>query len=120
MWRLWMRASQLSCRGKRYMSIEHSERRFRSVCQPLERRWLFDAGGIDDTFGGGLVDLNNTRRSEIVRAIATYADGRVLLVGQTVPTDVHNIGQPAAAQMLMARYRADGTLDGSFGTAGQI
>lgn len=64
-------------------------------------------GGLDPAFGtGGIVEANIAPDTDdrFAMALATQPDGKVLAVGQTT----------------VVRYNADGTVDTSFGTNGQV
>jgi uncharacterized delta-60 repeat protein len=72
-------------------------------------------GDLDPHFGtGGVVmtDVSPTHFSSSVGAVALQPDGKIVAGGDAV-----NSGQLAFA---LARYNANGTLDSSFGTGGQV
>jgi uncharacterized delta-60 repeat protein len=69
-------------------------------------------GGIDGSFGaGGWVTYGGAGDgTDIGFGVAIQGDGKIVVVGETL----HQRSQDA----LLLRYNKDGTLDGSFGTAG--
>lgn len=72
-------------------------------------------GSLDATFGSGgkvLTDFNGG--TDLVRGLAVQSDGKIVAVGQTTPTST---GMPEFA---LARYNSDGSLDGGFGTSGEV
>src|SRR3954470_17489171 len=89
--------------------------------QTLESRNYFDAGGLDQSFGGGnSVQFDEPNGAEHVHALTTYPDGAVLAGGDFQAID--NLGMPASAGsgMLLARFRTDGSPDTSFGNGGVL
>ena len=74
----------------------------------------FSATGVPDNgFGtAGLVTLAFTTLNDFGRAIALQADGKIVVVGQS-----SNFSNPDFG---IARFNADGTPDGSFGTGGKL
>jgi uncharacterized delta-60 repeat protein len=74
-------------------------------------------GSLDTTFGtGGEVSTRFPSGSVVARGIARGPNGQLLLVGGG-PLDL-NLGTPG--DFALARYNANGSLDQSFGTLGQI
>jgi uncharacterized delta-60 repeat protein len=83
--------------------------------EALEVRLCLAAGGLDSSFGmGGKVttDFQAPGNSEAHAAVA-LPDGSAILAGRVLTGPYHS-------QFVMARYRADGSLDLSFGRAGQV
>ena len=78
-------------------------------------RFLAD-GRLDTAFGsGGLLRtdlISGAFVQETPRAVAVQADGRIVVVGET------RSGSPFS--FALARYLADGSLDGSFGAGGTV
>ena len=74
-----------------------------------------DAGDLDPTFGdAGLVTTDFLGpNSDLVRAVAVQADGKIVAVGFSNPGGL-------AADFALARYNPDGSLDSSFGTGGLV
>jgi uncharacterized delta-60 repeat protein len=69
-------------------------------------RYLSD-GNLDNTFGtNGIVTTDIGAVDQWVRAVAIVNEGKIVVAGRT-----NN-------DFMMARYNTDGSLDGSFGTAG--
>src|SRR5688572_10500484 len=82
----------------------------------MERRVLMAAGDLDPSFGGGdgigaAADFGFVDAAE---AVVVLPDGRLLVAGggtpHPVPDGVGSGGDPS-----VARYRADGSLDTTFG-----
>ena len=73
----------------------------------------YDANGaLDSTFGtGGLVRTDFGGRFDDALALAVQADGRIVVAG--------NSSDATGADMAVARYNSDGTLDPSFDGDGQ-
>lgn len=70
-------------------------------------------GDLDRTFGaGGTVVTNLTEWSDGVADVAIQANGRIVVVGRTIGRRYGEFG--------LARYRADGRLDASFGDDGIV
>ena len=76
-------------------------------------RYLPD-GALDRTFGGdGRVTTDFVGGHDVVSGIAVQPDGRVVAAGVTF--------RPGGADSFgIARYRADGSLDPTFGTGGRV
>ncbi len=71
-------------------------------------------GGLDSTYGDeGWVTLGDTGSTDLIRAIATGADGKIVAVGMTV-------GGAIGWQLAVARYNPDGSLDNGFGGGGTV
>ncbi|HKL21899.1 MAG TPA: delta-60 repeat domain-containing protein, partial [Tichowtungia sp.] len=70
-------------------------------------RFMAD-GALDTTFGqAGSVDVPYR-----IRGIAVQSDGRIVIVGETKEVS-------GAANLVVARFEADGTDDGAFGDQGR-
>ena len=70
-------------------------------------------GSPDNSFGtAGLVTTPFSTLDDVGRAVALQADGRILVAGRS-----SNKSNPDFA---VARYAANGTLDGSFGSGGKL
>jgi uncharacterized delta-60 repeat protein len=79
----------------------------------LEERTLLSPGDLDPTFGnGGFVTTSFSARAGGAGSVAVQTDGRIVVAG-TLSTN-------AVYQIALARYNADGSLDGSFGSGGQL
>ena len=77
-------------------------------------RYLTD-GSLDPSFGsGGRVNTPFGGTGEVSSGVALQPDGKIVVVGQTIGdlSVLHRIA--------MARYNADGSLDGSFGAGGKV
>ena len=71
-------------------------------------------GHLDPEFGGdGLVTTNFAKRQDAASAVAIQADGGIVVAGSGSLTT-------RDGYVALARYNADGTLDGSFGDGGLI
>jgi uncharacterized delta-60 repeat protein len=71
-------------------------------------------GSLDSSFGtNGTVTTSFTEGSANARAVALQTDGRILVVG-----DAHPLA--GAYFNALARYKADGTPDSTFGTNGKV
>src|SRR5260370_15458066 len=70
-------------------------------------------GVLDHSFGNkGLVVTRSTQRSFVANALALQQDGRILVAAMV--SDLAS----ASLQLAVARYNADGSIDGGFGTSG--
>jgi uncharacterized delta-60 repeat protein len=77
-------------------------------------RYLPD-GTLDAGFGnGGKVVTTFGADTDRAYALALQPDGKILAGGDT------NSGAATGVDFALARYNTDGTLDGSFGTAGKV
>ena len=76
-------------------------------------------GQLDPNFGsGGKVVLDWTPVdpvSEAARAVATQADGKMVIVG-----DALDAAGPSTSSCVVVRTSADGTVDTSFGSNGRV
>src|SRR5262249_39062750 len=71
-------------------------------------------GRPDETFGtGGTVITDFAPRDDEAHAVAVQADGKIVVAGLAV-----NAGTDA--DLLLARYNPDGSLDDTFGTGGRV
>ena len=81
--------------------------------ESLEDRMLLSTPALDSSFGsGGTVFTDFATLDDYGRAAAALADGSIIIAGQA-----DNNGETVFA---LARYRADGSLDGSFGASGLV
>ena len=77
---------------------------------------LAAAGDLDPTFGvGGKVLTDLKRSTDIANAVATQADGKLVVVGQTYKNNDFS-----DEDFAVARYNTDGTLDTTFGSRGRV
>jgi uncharacterized delta-60 repeat protein len=77
--------------------------------EPLERRVLFAAGDLDTTFGiGGIATAPVATKDANVTDIASLPDGRFVVTGAS-----------SGNTLSVLRFRANGTLDPSFGVGGR-
>jgi uncharacterized delta-60 repeat protein len=82
-------------------------RRTRLSVEPLEGRALLSAGALDTTFGGtGMV---STPSAGVSSAIAVQPDLKVVVAGSKIN-----------GYFEVARYKVDGSLDSTFGSAGIV
>lgn len=73
-------------------------------------------GALDPGFGSGgrvMTDFGNS--VDIAHAVAQQADGKLVVVGETYANNDYS-----TEDFAVARYNADGTLDGSFGSGGKV
>jgi uncharacterized delta-60 repeat protein len=71
-------------------------------------------GGLDPSFGNqGRVITQVGARGDSARAVTVQADGKIIVAGWTDATGTD-------ANLLVLRYRADGSLDAGFGDAGRV
>jgi uncharacterized delta-60 repeat protein len=83
--------------------------------EPLEPRRLLNAGDLDTTFGtGGGTAQTFGQTSITFYAVALQSDGKIVAVGATNVTE----GIDASSQVVIARFKTDGSLDTSFSTDG--
>lgn len=90
-----------------------------ALVESLERRALLSGGDVDPTFGGGgsgaaflSVGANDDTKPH-GRMVAVQADGKVVVVGAALgPVSAGGVN------FIVARLRADGTPDPTFGTRG--
>ena len=75
-------------------------------------------GSLDTTFGAGAgyvrfdIDGAATQTTEIARGVVIQPDGKIVAVG------LENTAGSGYSNLLVARFNADGSLDGTFGTGG--
>ena len=81
-------------------------------------------GSLDPTFGtGGRVTTTIATFAARANAVVVLGDGRILAAGtrtQTARTDPTRPPRLVAADFVLARYAANGTLDPSFGSGGIV
>jgi uncharacterized delta-60 repeat protein len=84
-----------------------------ALCVPAAAE---SAGGdLDPTFGsGGLVTTDFAARGDFGLAVALQSDGKLVVAGNSSRTDVFNV------DFAVARYNADGSLDPTFGSGGEV
>jgi len=75
-----------------------------AICLPGH---AFAVGSLDPSFGNGGKVTTDFPGSSKARAVVIQTDGKIVVAGES-------------AAFLLARYNADGTLDQTFGTAGQV
>jgi uncharacterized delta-60 repeat protein len=69
-------------------------------------------GDLDASFGGDGWETTDLGQVDRAQDVAIQADGKIVVAGWTQT--------PGSADFAVARYNADGTLDGSFGEAGKV
>jgi uncharacterized delta-60 repeat protein len=69
-------------------------------------------GTLDPTFGSGGKTTIDFGDDDIAQSVAIQPDGKILVAGETGPA--------GSTRGVIARLNADGTLDSSFGTAGEV
>lgn len=76
---------------------------------------LLASGERDDTFGGdGLVTTDVGGSYDAARAVVVAPNGRIVVGG------LANVDPSLRSDFVIARYRPDGALDGSFGSGGLV
>jgi uncharacterized delta-60 repeat protein len=74
-------------------------------------------GGLDASFGSNGKVVSDFGGFELAQGLALQPDGKAVVVGLHAP----GIARPGSDRdFLIARYNADGSLDGSFGDAGRV
>ena len=79
--------------------------------------WLgFSDGTVDRNFGttGKVLTDFGTNQNEYARAVAVQADGKIVVVGTSVPVGGYN------GKIALARFTNTGELDPTFGTGGWV
>lgn len=72
-------------------------------------------GSLDSSFGGvGFVTTSFTSEFDVAQAGLIQPDGKIVVAG------VANASSPSTQDFALARYNADGSLDGSFGVGGKV
>ena len=80
----------------------------------LEERTTLDAGDLDTTFGNlGIAVTKFDSSYDSPSTMLLQPDGKVILVGST------QVGPNGPRDLALARYLADGLLDGTFGLGGR-
>lgn len=74
-------------------------------------------GVIDPTFGNGGIVSTDFGPEDYLEDLLVQPDDKIVAVGTSVLENTESIFR---AQWVIARYRADGTLDQSFGSAGKV
>jgi uncharacterized delta-60 repeat protein len=80
----------------------------------LARYKTHKAGSLDSTFGAGgkvTTDLSGNGSDDYAYALAIQSDGKIVAAGRSYVADY---------DFALARYSADGSLDGTFGTGGKV
>jgi uncharacterized delta-60 repeat protein len=99
------------------MRTTRPPRSVRLNVQPLEGRETPSTGGLlDPTFGsGGVVNTVWSAATDNAENLVIQGDGKIVVVGQTPGSS-----KTGSADMAVARYNANGTLDSGFGTGGRL
>src|SRR5438876_643973 len=89
-----------------------TKRTLRPCLEPLESRLLLNAGDLDVVFDGdGEATTALGFGSDQIHALAIRPDSKIVAVGQAASSD---------SDFALARYNLDGSLDASFGSAGEV
>jgi uncharacterized delta-60 repeat protein len=72
-----------------------------------------DDGDVDTSFGRNGVTITDFGSDDFANGVALTSDGQILVAGHTLGTGLNT-------DFALMRYRADGALDESFGTAGIV
>ena len=92
----------------------------RPAFEPLEGRRLFDAGGLDPSFGDdGVVDLRVPGFTASAEDVAALPDGRIVVVGVARGRPEGTEAGDTQRRLIVQRLYADGTPDPSFGDGGR-
>jgi len=70
------------------------------------------SGILDASFAGGVVQLHSTATIQVLRDVAVYPDGRVIVAG--------SFSMSGISKGFIVRLNNNGTADNSFGTAGRV
>ena len=90
------------------------------VFWPAQPRLSAAPGDLDPTFAGtGQTVTDMTGHLSVADGMAVQPDGKIVVVGSTVPSDVL-ADDSRFSDITMVRYNPDGTLDDSFGTGGVV
>jgi uncharacterized delta-60 repeat protein len=87
-----------------------------SVDFALARYKTRKAGSLDGTFGTGgkvFTDFSGSGSGDFAFALAVQSDGKIVAAGNSNASGTSD-------DFALARYNTDGTLDGTFGTAGRV
>ena len=116
----------LSRKTRRPIRVCKTATHFRPRLEALEDRCLLSAGALDPTFGSGGIVTTSVGLSTIqngAAAVAIYPnagtanDGKIVAAGEGST----NQGSHSYVQGFgVARYQANGTLDSSFGSGGEV
>ena len=87
---------------------------FRPRLEALEDRCVPSAGALDLTFGAGYVTTSLSGGRDTAYSVLVQPDGKILATG------LANQTTGKTAQVDLIRYNADGSLDASFGTGGEV
>ena len=81
--------------------------------ESLEDRRLLSAGALDPTFGNGAgyVTTSFSTRGDTAQSVVVQPDGKIIAIG---------ISSDLTSNAELVRYNADGSLDTSFGTGGEV
>src|SRR5687768_13172529 len=85
----------------------------RCVVEPLEGRALLSAGDVDTTFGAGGMVVTDLVNHANTRPVAVQADGKILVATTEFVSEER-------LQVVLLRYRTDGSLDPTFGSGGKV
>ena len=90
--------------------------------EPLEPRTLLAASLLDPAFGGGdgISTTDFRGGPDSAADVAVLPGDKVLAAGTAARLATDGSVRPGSSDFAIARYRADGTLDPAFGTAGKV
>ncbi len=97
-------------------------RSLRPICESLEGRALLSVAAVDPSFNGGQPVVNPTTETSTSSNLNTGAagavqtDGKIIVAG-TIRNEATGFN---STQIAVRRYNANGTLDTTFGTNGEI
>ena len=75
-------------------------------------------GALDTAFGtGGRQTAGEPGVDDFAAAVAVQPNGKIVVTGQSAPWDWN---APVVSRITLARFGADGSPDGSFGTGGKV
>jgi uncharacterized delta-60 repeat protein len=93
-----------------------ARRSHRLALEPLESRCLLSAGQLDTTFGSGGIVTTAIGTSADAYAVVLQSDGKILVGGTSSSTS----GRSTIDHFTAARYTTSGSLDTTFGSAGEV
>jgi uncharacterized delta-60 repeat protein len=91
---------------------------FRPRLEVLEDRCLLSAGVLDPTFGSGgsvTTSFGNNVKNTSAQVLVIQPDGKIVAAGDSENPTTLNVGYYD-----LARYNADGSLDATFGSKGEV
>jgi uncharacterized delta-60 repeat protein len=94
-----------------------STKRRRPALESLEGRTLLNAGTLDTSFGGTGEVITQLAYNAYPQGLAVQSDLKTVVVGLESPSNTTGIYPHS---LVLIRYNADGSLDSTFGTGGEV